>query len=104
ALMRDVADAVGCIHAAGILRRDLKPSNVLLDTAGKPFVSDFGLAKQMQGGSVSEFTRTGQVLGSPAYMPPEQARGENERMGPASDVYALGAILYHLLTGRAPFA
>ncbi len=103
-LMRTVAEAVSVMHRAGILHRDLKPSNILLDEDGAPFVSDFGLAKQLTGGSLTEVTRTGQVLGSPAYMPPEQARGDHAKTGPASDVYALGAILYHLLAGRAPFS
>ena len=102
-MMRTVAQAVSCVHAHGILHRDLKPSNVLLDAAGLPFVSDFGLAKLAPGGTVSELTRSGQLIGSPAYMPPEQARGEGRHLGPEADVYSLGAILYHALTGRAPF-
>ena len=103
-LMRTVAEAVSLMHRGGVLHRDLKPANILLDEDGQPFVSDFGLAKQLAGTSLTEVTRTGQVLGSPAYMAPEQARGDHAQTGPASDVYALGAILYHLLTGRVPFA
>src|SRR5215813_9037068 len=81
--------------------RDLKPSNVLLDKAGNPRIADFGLAKRFA--SDSRLTATGTVLGTPSYMPPEQADGKGRRIGPASDVYSLGAILYELLTGRPPF-
>jgi len=96
-----VADAIQHAHARGILHRDLKPSNVLLDADGEAYVTDFGLARPLDEGS--SLTLTGQVLGTPGYMPPEQAAGHGS-VGPAADIYALGALLYHLLTGRPPFA
>src|SRR6185503_12506233 len=84
-----------------ILHRDLKPSNVLIDSNDQPRLTDFGLAKNLS--NDSELTLTWQVMGSPSFMPPEQALGERGKMGPASDVYSLGAILFHALTGRPPF-
>ncbi len=99
--MKTIAEAVHYAHERGILHRDLKPSNVLIDAQDQPHVVDFGLARQLEGDS--ELTVTGQVLGSPQYLPPEQAAGQRGRVSRRTDVYALGATLYHLLTGRPPF-
>ena len=97
-----VAQAIEFAHCQGVLHRDLKPSNILLDEAGEPHLTDFGLAKRFHKDAVS-LTRTGSVLGTPAYMAPEQAAGNRGQMGVTSDVYSLGTILYHMLTGRPPF-
>ncbi len=100
--VRTIAQAMAAVHAAGILHRDLKPSNVLIDDrTGVVRITDFGLAKQVA--SDTHFTSTGQVLGTPSYMAPEQASGQNDQVCEASDVYSLGAILYELLTARPPF-
>ena len=100
-LVKTLAEAIHHAHQRGTLHRDLKPSNVLIDREGKPHITDFGLAKQMA--RESGLTQTGAALGTPAYMPPEQAAGRRAEIGPASDVYSLGAILFELVTGRAPF-
>jgi WD40 repeat protein/predicted Ser/Thr protein kinase len=99
--LKTIAEAIQYAHERGILHRDLKPSNVLIDANDQPKVMDFGLAKRLE--KESELTLSGQVLGSPNYMPPEQAAADRGLVGKRSDVYSLGAILYHLLTGRAPF-
>ncbi len=100
-IVRKAAEAVEYAHSRGIIHRDLKPGNVLIDSTGQPRVTDFGLAKQLARGS--ELTGTGQILGTPSYMPPEQAAGDPDKICRQSDVYSLGAILYCLLTGRPPF-
>src|SRR6266566_818429 len=99
--LKTIAEAIHYAHERGILHRDLKPSNVLIDANGQPRVSDFGLARRLEG--ASELTVTGQVLGSPNYMPPEQAVARRGKVSRRSDVYSLGAMLYHLLAGRPPF-
>jgi serine/threonine protein kinase len=93
-----VAEALAVAHRAGVVHRDLKPANIMLDDTGRPIVVDFGLARRQQDLAL---TRTGDFLGTPPYMSPEQINGAE--VGPASEVYSLGATLYHLLTGRPPF-
>jgi predicted Ser/Thr protein kinase len=99
--VRVIAEAIHFAHQRGTLHRDLKPQNVLIDAADQPRITDFGLAKIMK--DDSRLTQSGAVMGSPSYMPPEQAAGQHGDIGPASDVYSLGAMLYELLTGRPPF-
>jgi serine/threonine-protein kinase len=101
AILARVADAVQAAHDRGVLHRDLKPSNILIDASGRPHVSDFGLAKRLE--DDASVTHTGAILGTPCYMSPEQAAGSRGDVGPTSDVWSLGAILYQTLTGRPPF-
>ncbi len=124
--VQTMARAIHYAHSRGVLHRDLKPANVILDLEGQPHLTDFELAKRMVGTRSTasdlssemitdavervptniedDLTLTGQILGSPGYMSPEQASGQRGAIGPPGDIYSLGAILYHLLTGRAPFA
>ncbi len=100
-LMAKVARAVEYAHAQGILHRDLKPGNILLDGHGEPLVSDFGLAKWLD--TTSDLTHTLTIFGTPGYIAPEQAKGSAANLTPTADIYSLGAILFNLLIGRAPF-
>jgi serine/threonine-protein kinase len=100
-LAETLARAVHAVHACGVIHRDLKPGNVLLTADGTPKVVDFGLARRLEGEAGS--TSVGRVVGTPSYMAPEQARGDTRAVSAASDVYALGAVLYEMLTGRPPF-
>lgn len=109
-LLAEVAEAIAYAHQEGVIHRDLKPGNVLLDAGDSPRVTDFGLAREVQDtpsgeGSLSNPTLTmaGQVVGTPDYMSPEQAEADGDRIGPRSDVWALGVMLYESLTGRLPF-
>ncbi|MAF65973.1 MAG: hypothetical protein CMJ84_10005 [Planctomycetes bacterium] len=101
-LVRKLALAMHVAHEAGILHRDLKPSNVMIDQKGEPFITDFGLASR-DCQTEAELTQSGMVIGSPAYMAPEQVSGSRGAVGPHTDVYAFGVILYQLLCGRRPF-
>ncbi|HLY12080.1 MAG TPA: serine/threonine-protein kinase [Planctomycetota bacterium] len=104
-MLRDIAYAVHHAHQAGILHRDLKPKNVLIDAQGRPFVTDFGMAKRFGGGDgsgISSSTGSGTVVGTPSYMSPEQAQGLR-KVDNRTDVYSLGAMLYEVLTGKPPF-
>ena len=100
--VRKLAQALGHAHKRGIVHRDLKPSNIVVSGEGQPVITDFGLAARM-GEAKLALTQKGRLIGTPAYMSPEQADGESENIGPLSDVYSLGVILYQLLTGRLPF-
>jgi CRP-like cAMP-binding protein len=96
-----IASAIHQAHQQGILHRDLKPSNVLIDSRDEPQITDFGLAKRLQ--DQTDLTQSGETLGTPNYMPPERLSTKPEKAEPAGDIYSLGAILYHLITGRPPF-
>jgi serine/threonine protein kinase/tetratricopeptide (TPR) repeat protein len=101
-LIAKLARTVHYAHEHGILHRDIKPGNILLDAKGEPLLTDFGLARLVE--AESTVTRTLEVIGTPSYMAPEQAAGEHTQVGSATDVYGLGAVLYQLLTGHPPFA
>lgn len=100
-LMKRIAEAIAYAHRQGVVHRDLKPANVMLDREGEPRVTDFGLAKNLA--KDSNLTASGSVMGTPSFMPPEQASGGTAEAGPLADVYSLGAMLYCLVTGRPPF-
>lgn len=100
-LLMDVARALHFAHQNGVVHRDMKPANVLLDQDGVPKVADFGIAKRLK--EDTKLTLSGAIIGTPTYMAPEQAKGTSRHVGPAADVYALGAILYEMLAGRPPF-
>lgn len=102
-LMLKLAGALAYAHGKGVLHRDLKPQNILLDERGEPKLTDFGLAKVVNQASDHANTRSGTVMGTPSYMAPEQASGQTREVGPPTDVYGLGAVLYEMLTGRPPF-
>src|SRR5262245_30294848 len=101
ALLATLAEATHAAHQGGIVHRDLKPANILFTPDGTPKVTDFGLARRLEGGA--GLTLSGVPMGTPSYMAPEQAEGKTKHVGPLADVYALGAILYECLTGRPPF-
>ncbi len=100
-LVAEVAEALDYAHQCKVIHRDINPRNILLDLEGQPYVADFGLARRDEGNIA--VTMDGQVLGTPAYMPPEQAAGEQSKIDGRSDVYSLGVVLYELLTGELPF-
>ena len=114
ALLVPIVEAIGAAHRAGVLHRDLKPSNILIAVDGTPFVTDFGLAKRVNveaesmasgsmGSDLTNLTQSGAILGTPAWMSPEQAAGQTDSIDVATDVYSLGAVLFAMLTGRPPF-
>lgn len=99
-LIISIGSAIRCAHESGVVHRDIKPSNIMIDVTGKPVVMDFGLAKHLDEQSLSI---DGKLLGTPAYMSPEQAKGESRTVDTAADIYSLGVVLYELLTGELPF-
>ena len=101
-MIEQLAEAMAYAHQNQIIHRDLKPANVLLTETGVPKVADFGLAKRLDE-EASHQTQSGSILGTPSYMAPEQAHGQTRNMGPAGDIYSLGAMLYEMLVGRPPF-
>ncbi len=106
AILATVARALAHAHDLGIVHRDVKPENILLDREGRPFLVDFGLAREVEGGEdgeVAALTATGQVVGTPAFLAPEQARGDRAAIGPGVDLWAVGAVLYRAVAGRPPF-
>ena len=100
-IAKQIADAIEHAHQNQIIHRDLKPANVLIETSGTVRVADFGVSKLIEGGS--ELTQMGELIGTPHYMPPEQAGGSDQPIGPAADIYSIGAVLFSMLTGRPPF-
>ena len=100
-IAQQIADAIDHAHQNQIIHRDLKPANVLIESTGTVRVADFGVSKLIEGGS--ELTQLGELIGTPHYMPPEQAGGSDQPIGPAADIYSIGAVLFSMLTGRPPF-
>ena len=100
-LIACVADALEYAHSQGVIHRDIKPSNILIDSEGRPYLTDFGLARRVEGEET--LTVSGQILGTPAYMSPEQAAGQHDEVGARSDLYCLGVVLYEMLSGHLPF-
>ncbi|MBB3206632.1 serine/threonine protein kinase [Rhodopirellula rubra] len=100
-MSRDIANAMSHAHGRRIIHRDLKPANILIDTDGHPHITDFGVCKDLS--SSSQLTTAGELVGTPHYMPPEQAGASDVPLGPAADVYSIGAVLFAMLTGRPPF-
>ena len=114
AMLLPIVEAIGAAHRAGVLHRDVKPSNIMIASDGTPFVTDFGLAKRVsvadqsysatgQSSELAGLTQSGAILGTPAWMSPEQAAGQTDSVDVATDVYSLGAVLFAMLTGRPPF-
>src|SRR5207244_2051781 len=98
-LVREIARALDHAHGGGILHRDLKPSNILLDEEGRPLIADFGMSRGASDGTLSA---TGELLGTPSYLPPEQCRGDASAHGVGGDVWGLGVLLYEALAGEVP--
>jgi len=103
AILTEVARGLAAAHSRGIIHRDVKPANILFDEAGVPKLTDFGLAKQRERHDM-HLTMDGAIMGTPAYMSPEQARGDNELVGPTTDVWSFGAMIYQCLAGQPPFS